>query len=58
MGGPGIRSHVTNFIHMNGGQRVKMNMGKQKVSEVQGAAVHKASKLSSDSCTIVLDSRQ
>ena len=36
--GPGIRSHMTNF--MKGGQRVKMNMGEAKVSEVQDAAVH------------------
>ena len=39
-GGPGIRSHVTDLIHMKGGRRVKMNVSKPKVSEVQATAVH------------------
>ena len=60
VGGPGIRSDVTTFIHMKGGQLVKMNVDEQKVSKVQGVAVHdlledKASKLSSDCSTIILE---
>ena len=39
-GGPGIRSHMTNFIRMKGGQRVKMNVGEAKVSDVQDPAIH------------------
>ena len=39
-GGPGIRSHVTDFIRVKGGRRVKMNVGDPKISEVQGAAIH------------------
>ena len=31
---------TTDFIRMKGGRRVKMNVGKLKVSKVQGAAVH------------------
>ena len=31
---------MTDFILMKGGQRVKKNVGKQKVSKVQGAAIH------------------
>ena len=49
---------------MKGGRRVKINVGEQKVSEVQAAAVHNlpkvihASKLSSDCSTIILDYRE
>ena len=34
------QNHVTKFIRMKNGQRVKMNVGEQKVSKVQGTAVH------------------
>ena len=31
---------MTDFIHMKGGRRVKMNVGELKVSEVQNIAIH------------------
>ena len=31
---------MTDFIRMKGSQRVKMKVGEQKVSKVQGTAIH------------------
>ena len=31
---------MTEFIHTKNGRRMKMNVGEQKVSKLQGAAVH------------------
>ena len=39
-GGPGIRNHVIDLTRMKGGRRVKMSVGEQNVSEVQGVTVH------------------
>ena len=36
---------MTDFIRMKGSQRVKMNLGEPKVSEVQAAAVHNLPKV-------------
>ena len=54
---------MTDFIHMKGGGRVKMNVGEPKISKIQGATVHdllevRLRKLSSDCSTIVLDYRE
>lgn len=40
--GPGIRSHVTNFVPtcMKGSQRVRMNVAKPMVNEVQHSAIY------------------
>ena len=34
------QNHMTEFICMKGGQRMKMNGGRTKVNKVQDAAVH------------------